>query len=111
MKFEAMYKESAIQKLILDWLAANQFCHWRNYVGAIIRGNRENLRFGKNPAKGMPDIMGLMKDGTGRLFAIEVKTPKGTLQPHQKQKIAELNENGAVAFVARDLDTVIERLG
>ena len=105
-----MAKESAIQKLILDWLEVNRFFHWRNYVGAVIRGSRENLRFGKNPAKGMPDIMGLMKDGSGRLFAIEVKTAEGRVAPHQKEKIAELIKGGAVAFVARDLETVIEKL-
>lgn len=105
-----MNKESNIQRVILDWLSWNGFCHWRNYVGAVIHGIGSKTRFGKNPAKGMPDIMGLMKDGSGRLFAIEVKTETGRVAPHQKEKIAELNENGAVAFVARDLETVIEKL-
>ena len=98
-------KESGLQKLILDWLAVKKYYVWRNYVGAIIRKDQS---FGKNPAKGMPDIMGILKTCPGRLFAIEVKTKTGRIYPHQKERIAELNANGALAFVARDLETVIK---
>lgn len=100
-------QESAIQKLILDWLLVKKYYHWRNYVGAVIR---KDGNYGANPAKGMPDIMGLLKGTTGRLFAIEVKTPKGRVLPHQKERITALRENGVIAFVARDLETVIDTL-
>ncbi len=102
-----MGKEAGIQKLILDWLTCQKYYAWRNYVGAVIRKDNS---FGKNPARGMPDIMGLLKNGSGRLFAIEVKTATGKVSPHQKDRLTALNENGAVAFVARDLDTVIKIL-
>lgn len=101
-------KESQLQKLILDWLWANRYYAWRNYVGAVIRGEG---RFGPNPAKGMPDIMGLMKDNSGRLFAIEVKTARGSTSISQKARLSDLVTHGAVAFVARDLKTVIDTLG
>lgn len=100
-------KESGIQKLILDWLTIQGYYVWRNYVGAIIRRDQS---FGKNPTRGMPDVMGLLKNGSGRLFAIEVKTDKGRIYPHQKERIAALNAHGGLAFIARDLETVIDRL-
>lgn len=98
-------KESKLQKLILDWLFVNRYYAWRNYVGAVIRLEGA---FSPNPAKGMPDIMGLMKNG--RLFAIEVKKGQTSLTPTQKQRIIDLNAHGALAFVARDLETVIRTL-
>ncbi len=100
-------KESEIQRLILDWLAARQYYAWRNYVGAVIR---KDAIFSKNPAKGMPDIMGLFKDGSGRLFAIEVKADRGRVSPEQKERIKALNAGGAVAFVAKSLEDVIRML-
>lgn len=100
-------KEGKLQKLILDWLWANKYYAWRNYVGPVIRGEK---RFSHNPAAGMPDIMGLLKV-SGRLFAIEVKVGRNTLSSLQKMKLAELQTHGAVAFVARDLETVIQTLG
>ena len=100
-------KESKLQKLILDWLFVNKYYAWRNYVGAVIR---RDGAFSPNPAKGMPDIMGLMNDGTGRLFAIEVKVGKTSPSISQRARIADLTAHGAVAFIARDLDTVIKML-
>lgn len=102
--------EAAIQKLILDWLTAKKFYHWRNYIGAVLRSSGGRIGFSKNPARGMPDIMGLMKDGSGRLFAIEVKTSKGKIGDHQQERIDALEKNGAMVFVARDLNTVIKIL-
>ncbi len=98
-------KESKLQKLILDWLFVNRYYAWRNYVGAVIRLEGA---FSPNPAKGMPDIMGLLKDG--RLFAIEVKVGTTALSLAQKQRIADLNAHGGLAFVARDLEDVIRNL-
>lgn len=102
--------ESSIQKSILDWLAYSGYYAWRNYVGPVIHGFKNKPSFSKNPARGMPDIMGIMKNGSGRLFAIEVKTKKGVLSPIQKDRLTALNENGALAFVARDLETVVNTL-
>jgi penicillin-binding protein-related factor A (putative recombinase) len=57
---------------------------------------------------GIPDIIGCYK---GRMIAIEVKAPKGKVSPYQEQFIRQINEAGGLAFVARDIDTVIDQLG
>jgi len=103
-------KESGIQRLILDYLKSQRYYVWRNYVGPILHGGSGKQVFSKNPASGMPDIMGLLKDGSGRLFAIEVKTETGRLSELQKIRIAELKKHGVIAFVARDLQTVVREL-
>ncbi len=96
--------ESEIQKSILEWLKVKGYFAWRNYLGGVTRQGFKT----KNPASGMPDIMGLLKDGSGRMFAIEVKTSKGAVADHQAEKISQLIANGAIAFIARDLKTVEE---
>ena len=58
--------------------------------------------------KGVSDIIGCYK---GRLIAIELKAPKGNLSPDQGEFIRRVNEAGGLAFMAKDLDTVIEKLG
>jgi hypothetical protein len=45
------------------------------------------------------------------MIAIEVKAPKGKVSPYQEQFIRQINEAGGLAFVARDIDTVIDQLG
>lgn len=100
-------KESTIQRSILQWLQINKYYTWRNYLGPVIHRTGQ---MSPNPARGLPDIMGIFKDGSGRLFAIEVKAMKGKLQPHQKERIDGLNAAGCLAFVAHDLDTVISTL-
>jgi hypothetical protein len=63
---------------------------------------------GLGSAPGLPDITGCLKDGRG--FWIEVKTEHGKLSPHQDRFIANINDAGGIAFVARSMDDVIEHL-
>ena len=56
---------------------------------------------------GKPDITGCIR---GRYCAIEVKTQTGRLSKIQAYKIEGLKNSGAVAFVARDLESVIAGL-
>ena len=56
---------------------------------------------------GVSDIIGCHQ---GRMIAIELKAPKGTVSPAQKEFIDRINEAGGLAFVARTLDEVIEGL-
>jgi len=100
-------KEGDIQRAILEYLSLKGYYSWRNYVGPIVHGSGKDRRMSANPARGMPDIMGIMPDGTGRLFAIEVKTKKGIVSAHQKERILALNAAGALAFIARSLDDVV----
>lgn len=63
---------------------------------------------GLGSAPGLPDITGVLKDGRG--FWIEVKTERGVLSPHQERFIANINDAGGIAFMARSVDEVIEKL-
>jgi hypothetical protein len=67
--------------------------------------------YAKNPNSGQPDIFGIYKDRTGKLFAIEVKTEDGKLSEGQKEEIRELEKFGVFVIVARDLKTVIQAFG
>jgi len=69
--------------------------HWKNHGGL-------------GSAPGLPDICGVYK---GRAIAIELKAPRGVVSPAQQQFIDRINEAGGLAFVARDIETVIEKLG
>lgn len=66
--------------------------------------------YSKNKNAGQPDIFGILKNGSGRLFAIEVKNEIGKLSDEQKKEIRELEEAGALVIVSRDLEKVIEIL-
>ena len=106
---EMMTTEAEIQKAILDWLKANQYCHWRNYVGPIVRGHSK--KFSPNPMAGLPDIMGFSKMRPGVLFGCEVKTSTGKLSDKQIIWINRITEAGAYAFVARSLEDFVEQIG
>lgn len=62
---------------------------------------------GLGSTPGIPDIIGIWN---GHLLAIEVKTAKGKLSPQQETKLMEINQNGGLAFVARSVDDVIDKL-
>jgi hypothetical protein len=62
-----------------------------------------------NSAKGMSDILGILK--TGRTLAIEVKNRTRKVDPHQQQFLDDINAGGGLAFVARSVDDVIAKLG
>jgi hypothetical protein len=63
---------------------------------------------GLGSAPGLPDITGVLKDGRG--FWIEVKTENGVLSPHQERFIENIISSGGIAFVARSIDDVVEKL-
>jgi penicillin-binding protein-related factor A (putative recombinase) len=82
--------EKEITHSIRSYLKAFGIFHWKVWQG-----------LGSTP--GVPDIVGVY---SGRFFAIEVKTEKGKLSPHQERFIANINDNGGLAFVARCIDDV-----
>ena len=63
---------------------------------------------GLGSAPGLPDITGVLKDGRG--FWIEVKTENGVLSPHQERFIENIISSCGIAFVARSIDDVVEKL-
>jgi len=88
-------KEKDITRQIRNVLKTFGIFHYKNHGGL-------------GSAPGLPDITGVLKDGRG--FWIEVKTAKGRLSPHQERFIANINDAGGLAFVARSVDDVIEKL-
>ena len=85
--------EQKLQTKILSWLKANGY-----YVFKTIRCNRA----------GIPDIVGCTP--WGQFFAIEVKFGKNKASKLQEWNITEIETVGGIAFVAYDLQTVIDHL-
>ena len=90
-----LLKEKDITHQIRSVLKTFGIFHYKNHGGL-------------GSAPGLPDITGCLKDGRG--FWIEVKTDKGRLSPHQERFIQNINDAGGLAFVARSVDDVIEKL-
>lgn len=78
---------------------------WRQNSGVFREGDRW-IR--ANTATGMSDIMGVLKNG--RMLAIEVKTETGVVKAHQHEFLNSIANAGGLAFVARSVDDVMEKL-
>lgn len=92
--------EALLTRSIRSLLNAAGIFHWKVHQG-----------LGAVP--GVPDILGVdhREAFRGRLFAIEVKAPRGVVSPAQETFIQRINWAGGNAFVARSIDDVIEALG
>lgn len=97
--------ETEVQNQIIDWLCLKQIFNWRQNTMGVYMGDG---KFRKAPATGVSDILGILKNG--RFLAIEVKRPGGKATPEQLEFIENINSNGGLAFVADNLDKVIEIL-
>ncbi len=78
---------------------------WRQNSGTFQQGNRF-IR--ANTARGMSDIMGVLKDG--RALAVEVKSARGRIEEHQLEFLKGINDAGGLGMVARSVDDVVNRL-
>lgn len=87
--------EKEITAQIRQLLKMFQIFHWKVHQG-----------LGSTP--GVPDIVGVYD---GKFLGIEVKTRNGVVSPHQKQFIDNINAAGGLAFVARSVQDVVEKLG
>ena len=98
--------EAAALCEVLKALRAHPAVVWceRMNSGAAKVGNRF-IRFGFT---GCPDVLGQLRDG--RLLAVEVKAPKGTLRPEQAVMLSRIAGAGGVAFVAHDCRDVFSNL-
>lgn len=67
--------EKSFQKRVMAYLEPLCLHVWENHTTGLISTNRVT----SNPNKGMPDIMGVLKDGT--FFCIELKRPSKTGWP------------------------------
>lgn len=78
-------------------------------TGCFQIGEGANRRFIKTADAGTCDFEGY--DNHGRFLAIECKRPKGgRLSPAQKERIADINRKGGVAFVAHSGEEALELL-
>jgi hypothetical protein len=77
---------------------------WRQNSGTFQERNRDgSVRYIRaNTAKGMSDIMGVLKDG--RTLAIEVKSATGRMRPGQEEFLSTIRQAGGVAGVCRSVE-------
>lgn len=87
--------EKEITHGIRNLLKTFRIFHWKNFGGPM-------------GEKGVPDILGIYQ---GKFLGIEVKTPAGKLSDHQSRFLQNINDAGGIGFVARDVQTVIDKLG
>lgn len=78
-------------------------------TGCFVIGTGRNRRFIKTADAGTCDFEGY--DNKGRFVAIECKRPVGgQLSPAQKERIADINRKGGVAFVAHSGAEALQKL-
>jgi hypothetical protein len=86
--------EALLTKSIRDLLRRLGIFHWKEWGGPMSE-------------PGVPDIICCYK---GRLIGIEIKAPNGVVSENQQIFIDRINRADGLAFVARDLQTVIDKL-
>lgn len=102
-------KEKDIQNAILDYLAHCPGRYWaNNNTGTYDPVKKCFRRTPRHFIAGVSDIIGVLPDGT--FVAIEVKTPKGRLSESQKIFLNNIQECNGIAFVARSVLEVKDRL-
>lgn len=74
---------------------------WRNNVGKLKDARGTWVAYGLGV--GSADLVGIVAP-SGRLFAIEVKTPEGKTTPEQDAWLATIRRFGGVAGVARSVE-------
>lgn len=96
--------ETKVQRQILDYLERRRILSWRNNSGILKIGNRLIYL----APKGSPDIIGVLPNG--RFFGCEVKMQREGLTLDQSAFHKKLRDNGALVFVARNIDDVARAL-
>lgn len=108
MKKLPQLSEKFIENSILDYLAMNDIFAWKVKTVGTYDPKLQRFRMSsKRYMRGVADILGIYQ---GKPLAIEVKTLKGIVSPHQKLFLNRFHENGGIAILARSLDDVIKRL-
>jgi hypothetical protein len=100
-------KESVLQSMVYQYLSLKNYCFWRNYVGPIIR--HEGV-YTKNEMAGLPDIIGVLNNVPGQMFAIELKSDTGKLSAKQALWMLKLKKAGVTYIVANDFQIVVDTL-
>ena len=97
--------EGELLEAAKSWLDWHGYCCWRNAIGPVIRGgNGKPLRFSKSPIAGFPDLSGILKKSPGRMWAVELKAPDGTLENEQRDWLNKLAAAGVRCAVVRSVE-------
>lgn len=115
-----MNPETKIQRLIMVELSKHGHTVFRNETGQFWTGktiHREGSTVTLSNSHMIPvglcvgssDLIGIQA-GTGKFFAIEVKTAKGRASKEQQQFIKHVNEKGGIAGIARTPQEALELL-
>jgi len=97
--------ESEIQAAIRAALGRlPDVCLWRNHVGQLTDTNGRPHRFGL--AVGSADLIGVLAP-SGRLIALECKSPTGRLRPEQRDWLAVVRRFGGFACVVRSVEEAL----
>lgn len=101
--------ESAVIQQVKQILKVTGLKIQRINTGCFTIGEGRNRRYIKTADAGTCDFEGY--DNHGRFLAIECKRPVGgRLSPAQKERIADINRKGGVAFVATSGEQALETL-
>ena len=101
--------EKEVVKQVKQVIKATGIKLQRINTGCFVIGTGINRRFIKTADAGTCDFEGY--DNKGRFVAIECKRPTGgRLSPAQKERIADINRKGGVAFVAHSGEEALEQL-
>lgn len=104
--------ETALQIVVADWLRNLEWDApapvWSHPAGER-KSKAESIRCWRmGQLSGVPDLVFWLPDG--RTASIELKTPKGALQPSQRAVHAQLRELGHPVAVCRSVDEVLAAL-
>ena len=101
--------ESAVIQQVKQVIKMTGLKIQRINTGSFQIGAGQNRRYIKTAETGTCDFEGY--DNQGRFLAIECKRPNGgRLSPAQKERIADINRKGGVAFVAHSGEEALEQL-
>ena len=101
--------ESAVVDEVKKIIKATGLKVQRINTGCFQIGAGQNRRYIKTAEAGTCDFEGY--DMQGRFLAIECKRPVGgKLSPAQRERIADINKKGGVAFVAHSGEEALQKL-
>lgn len=77
---------------------------WRVSNGPVLHKIGPRTIMKKSHIAGFPDWAGITP--SGRFWALELKTDKGRIAPHQQEWINRINQTNGIAEVARSFDEI-----
>jgi hypothetical protein len=96
--------ESAVVSACIQWLHVHRCFIWRNNTGHWKDGKGNHIRYG---LVGSSDIIGMTP--SGRFLAVECKSEKGKLTPHQLAFMGKVLQHGGIFILARSIDDLEDR--